>query len=260
MVYINKNVVLNQLTQVVKSRFEKKALELPESFQKEQLRAIEIFKKRFLFEEVIEESIHFNKKLNFDNKNSNLQLTTTAEELVEVFKLRSDVYDSINYLHEFPDTIEGLNFDSFDKSSAIVYYKNNNKVTGSIRLIFDSEQGLPTEEKYSFNNLRKQYDVIGEMSRYVVYNSGRGLNLEFKYLMSGVYNVFINNKIDIAFSGIKQEHLKLYKKLGGVDIVKEMDSYGTLKTPFYIISYNPNEASKFFKKVFLNEKVTSGQS
>ncbi len=257
MVYINRNVALDQLTEVVTHSFKRQTVELPTSFQKEQLYALEIFKKRCLFDEVIEESISFNKKLNFDYQNPNLQLTTTAEELVEVFKLRSDVYDSINYLHEFPDTIEGLNFDSFDKNSAVIYYQNNNKVTGSIRLIFDSKQKLPTEEKYSFNQLRTQYSTIGEMSRYVVFNSGRGLNLEFKYLMCGIYNIFINNDIDIAFSGIKQEHLKLYKKLGGVEIVKEMDGYGSLKTPFYIISYNPNYASKFFKKVFLNEKDIS---
>jgi predicted GNAT family N-acyltransferase len=188
-----------------------------------------------------------------DYENKNLRLTTTAEELIEVFKLRSDVYTSIDYQNEFPDTIEGLNFDIFDKNSAIIYYKNNNKVTGSIRLIFDSYNKLPSEEKLSFDSFRQQYNVVGEISRNVVYNEGRGLNLEFKYLMCGIYNIFKNNKIDIALSGIKQEHLKLFKKLGGVDIVKEMDSYGSLDVPFYIISYNPSQASKFFKKVFLEE-------
>jgi len=254
MVYVNKNVVINQLQEVVQSTFKRRVASLPDSFQEQQLQAIEILKKSFLYEEVIEEAISFNRELNWNYDNSNLQLATTAEELVEVFKLRSDVYDSIDYLDEFPDTIDGLNFDIFDKNSAIIYYKNNNQTTGSIRLIFDSKQKLPTEEKYSFDHLRKEHNMIGEMSRYVVYNSGRGLNLEFKYLMCGIYNIFINNDIDMAYSGIKQEHLKLYKKLGGVGVVEEMDGYGTLKTPFYIISYNPNEASKFFKKVFLNER------
>ena len=68
-----------------------------------------------------------------------------------------------------------------------------------------------------------------------------------------IYNIFVNNDIDIALSGIRQEHLKLFKKLGGVEIYKELPSYGTLETPCLIISYNPNEASNFFKKVFLEE-------
>jgi hypothetical protein len=71
--------------------------------------------------------------------------------------------------------------------------------------------------------------------------------------MNGIYNVFINNNIDISLSGIKQEHLKLYKKLGGIEVYKELKSYGTLETPCLIISYNPNFASNFFKKVFLEE-------
>ncbi len=193
MFYINKNTVLNQLEEVVYTNYQKQVSHLPDSFQQEQLKAIEIFKKRFLFEEVIEEAISFNKKLNWDYENPNVQLTTTAEELIEVFKLRSDVYDSINYLHEFPDTIEGLNFDKFDKHSAIIYYKNNGMITGSIRLIHDSNMGLPTEKTFGFDSIREDHKLISEISRNVVLNAGRGLNLEFKYLMCGIYNIFINN-------------------------------------------------------------------
>lgn len=254
MFYINKNTVLNQLEEVVQTTFHRQVSHLPDSFRQDQLKAIEIFKKRFLFEEVIEEAIGFNKKLSWDYPNKNLQLATTAEELIEVFKLRSDVFSSINYQHEFPDTIEGLNFDEFDKHSAIIYYKTNNTVTGTIRLIHDSNMGLPSEKAYSFDPMRKKYPLIGEISRNVVLNEGRGLNLEFKYLMCGIYNVFINNEIDIAISGIKQEHLKLFKKLGGVDVVQELEGYGSIKAPVCIISYDPNQASKFFKKVFLEEK------
>lgn len=251
--YYNKNIALHQLEEMVTFAINSKVEYLPNSFQEKQFEALAIFKKRFLLEEIIDESISFNKKLHWNYENQNLQLTKTAEELIEVFKLRSDVYASINYQNEFPDTIEGLNFDIFDKNSAIIYYKNNSKVTGSIRLIFDSNNGLPSEEKLSFNNFRNEYKMISEISRNVVFNEGRGLNLEFKYLMCGIYNIFTNNNIDIALSGIKQEHLKLFKKLGGVNVIKEMNSYGSLDVPFYIISYNPSEASKFFKKVFLED-------
>lgn len=255
--YYNKNIALHQLEEMVRFTIDSKVDYLPNSFQEKQFEALQVFKQRFFLEEVIEESIGFNKKLLWNYDNQNLKLTTTAEELIEVFKLRSDVYDSIDYLHEFPDTIDGLNFDTFDKNSAIIYYKNNNKVTGSIRLIFDSKSGLPSEEKLKFDSFRDKYSTIGEISRNVVFNEGRGLNLEFKYLMCGIYNIFTNNNIDIALSGIKQEHLKLFKKLGGVDVVKEMDSYGSLDVPFYIISYDPSQASPFFKKVFLEEDSKS---
>lgn len=254
MANINKNISLNQMQELLQSSFQSREVyHLPKSFYEEQKRAIEIFNKRIFLESVIDETISFNKKLNWDYEKNNLKLTTTAEELVEVFKLRSDVFSEINYQHEFPDTIEGLNFDKFDKTSAVIYYQQNKEVTASIRLIFDSKNGLPSEGKAKFDDMRKKHKTIGEISRNIVKYRGKGLNQEFKYLMCGVYNVFTNNDIDIALSGIKKEHLKLFKKLGGVDIYKEMNAYGSLKVPVLIISYNPQYASKFFKKVFLDE-------
>lgn len=253
MAYINKNISLNLLQDIIKDNILQKESYLPQSFMIQQREALEIFQKRVFLESIIDETISFNKKLSWNSDNKNLALTKTAEELVEVFKLRSDVFTEIGYQDEFPDTIEGLNFDIYDKTSAVIYYKNNKEVSATIRLIFDSENRLPSEEKESFDDMRAKYNCIGEISRNIVKTRGQGLNLEFKYLMCGIYNVFINNDIDIALSGIRQEHLKLFKKLGGVEIYKELNSYGSLETPCLIISYNPNYASNFFKKVFLEE-------
>lgn len=253
MAYINKNISLNLLQDIIKDNILQKESYLPQSFMIQQKKALEIFQKRVFLESIIDETISFNKKLSWNSDNKKLALTKTAEELVEVFKLRSDVFTEIGYQDEFPDTIEGLNFDVYDKTSAVIYYKNNKEVSATIRLIFDSENRLPSEEKESFDDMRAKYNCIGEISRNIVKTRGQGLNLEFKYLMCGIYNVFINNDIDIALSGIRQEHLKLFKKLGGVEIYKELNSYGSLETPCLIISYNPNYASNFFKKVFLEE-------
>lgn len=253
MAYINKNISLNLLQEIIKANIYQRQTYLPKSFLSLQKEALEIFQKRVFLESVLEDTISFNKKLSWEDKYKNLSLVKNAEELIEVFKLRSDVFTQINYNKECPDTIEGLNFDIYDKNSAVIFYKNNKEVTATIRLIFDSENKLPSESKCSFDDMREKYNCIGEISRNIVKNRGHGLNLEFKYLMCGIYNIFMNNNIDIALSGIKQEHLKLFKKLGGVDIYKEMASYGSLDIPFLIISYNPKYASNFFKKVFLEE-------
>ncbi|WP_419764703.1 MAG: N-acyl amino acid synthase FeeM domain-containing protein [Arcobacter sp.] len=251
MAYLNKNISLNQLQEFVQQNIQQRLDYLPINFYNEQKFALETFQKRIFLESIIDESISFNRSLSWNQDNKNLRLTTTAEELIDVFKLRSNVFREINYLDEFPDSIEGLNFDIYDKTSAIIYYKNNKEVSGTIRLIFDSENKLPSENKCCFDDMRKQYSCIGEISRNIVKNRGSGLNQEFKYLMCGIYNIFINNNIDIALSGIKKEHLKLFKKLGGVEVFKELNSYGSFETPCLIISYNPNQASSFFKKVFL---------
>jgi len=253
MSYLNKNLSLNYLKDIVDNNINIKTSFLPDEFKKEQIQALEVFKKRVFLEEIIEETISFNKKLLWDNKNTNTSLVGNAEELIEVFKLRSTVYKEISYQKECPDVISGLNFDIFDKNSAVIFCKNNSTVSGTIRLIFDSKEGLPSEEKYSFFKQRENFGLIAEISRNIVKTRNKGLNLEFKYLMCGIYNIMKNNNVNLALSGIRSDHLKLFEKLGGVQVEKELDSYGNVNIPFFIISYNPNEASKFFKRIFLNK-------
>ena len=55
------------------------------------------------------------------------------------------MYTRINYQNECPDTIEGLNFDKFDKTSAIVYYKRERNISATCRLIFDSKNSFKEE-------------------------------------------------------------------------------------------------------------------
>ena len=125
MVYVNRNVTLNQLKEVVQKNINHKIDYMSDDFNNEQKYALELFQKRIFLEEVIEETISFNKKISWENTNKNLHLTTTAEDLIDVFKLRSDIYLKMNYQNECPDVIEGLNFDVYDKNSAILFYKSN---------------------------------------------------------------------------------------------------------------------------------------
>jgi len=252
MIHLNRNVTLNQLKDVVKKNISHKIDYMSDSFNNEQKYALELFQKRIFLEEIIEDTIAFNKKISWNNSNPNLNLTTTAEELVEVFKLRSDVYTSKNYQNEFLDEIEGLNFDKYDKTSAIIYCKYNNNITGSVRIIYDHDKFLPSEKVYSFNEFRKNKKIV-ELSRIVVKSEKKGLNLDFKNLFNGVYKICIHkdNNIDLALVGFRKEHYKLYSKFGGVIIEKELDTYGTLKIPNLIVSWDLTLASDFFKKAFL---------
>lgn len=202
-------------------------------------------------EERVDEILAFNWKLNWNLETKEVSLVNNAEELLEVFRLRSEVYTQLNYQDEFPDTVKGLNFDHYDTNAAILFHKTDNQITGTTRVIFDSDQHLPVEEKFSLDDIKKRYNQIGELSRLIVKDTIKGLGLDFKYLMRGIYNVFMHNDINIAISTIKRDHHKLYDKLGGVQIEKELDAYGKLENLFYIISYDPTQASPFFKKVFL---------
>jgi len=168
MTYINKYSSQELLKELIKKEMSNQSGFLPEVFKEEQDKAIDFFTKRVFLDEMIDSCLEFNKKLKWNHNDKNIGLTTTAEDLVEVFKLRSDVYTSINYQDEFPDTISGLNFDKYEQNSAVIYYKSNNIITGNTRLIFDSKFKLPSEEKYSFDEIRKQYNTIGELSRLIV--------------------------------------------------------------------------------------------
>lgn len=251
MIHINRNRALEQLSNLLDNSLDKNLNYMPDNFNVQQNDALELLKKRIYLEEVIEESVDFNRKLNWKESSKNLKLVNSAEELVEVFKIRSNVYAKIGYNEECPDNIEGLNFDNYDKNSAILYYKNDRRISGTLRLILDSENKLPTDKKFSFNNLRKEYKTIGELSRFVVENESKGLSLEFKNLFAGVHTLFTNNDIDLVVTAIKKEHYKLYSKFGGTNIEKELEGYGLVNLPFLVMSWNPSEASDFFKRAFL---------
>jgi hypothetical protein len=251
MIYLNKNTTLDSLEEIVTHNIEQTVDYMPDTFNEQQRYALELFKQRIHLEKTIDETIAFNKKLVFTLENKNLSLTTTAEELVDVFKLRSDVYHSINYQDEFPDTIEGLNFDSFDNHAGILYYKHNGQLTGTIKVIFDTNQNLPSEEKYSFDYLRNDNTIV-ELSRFIIKNNDKGLNQEFKYLTQASYNLFKNNNINRVVSSIKQDHFKLYSKFGGMTVETELPGYGLIDIPFIVVSWNPDDASPFFKKAFLD--------
>lgn len=250
-VNINKNNSLEVLQEIVERNISKTLSYMPDSFNTQQKEALELFKKRIFLEKTIDETIAFNKKLVFPNEKKNIQLATTAEDLINVFKLRSDVYSSLNYQNEFPDTIEGLNFDKYDSTSAILFYKVDRIITGTIRIIFDSVNKLPSEDKFSFDNQRKKYSLITEISRLIVYKETKGLNLEFKYLVQSIYKIFINNMVDMPFLAIIESHYKLYSKFGGMQIIDTI-KYGQLSHPVLILSWDVSKISPFFKKAFLN--------
>lgn len=251
MTNINKNLALQELQKLLVLNFSKTLSYMSDDFNNNQKYIIELLTKRVFLEEIVEETISFNKKINWDFSLKNLSIVTNAEDLIKVFELRSDVYKNINYLKEFPDLIDGLNLDIYDKNSAIIFYKNDQNISGTTRLIFDSENKLPSDKIFSFDNIRKQYNKIGELSRLIVKHEKKGLNLEFKYLMKGAYLLFILNDIDMTFLGIKKEHYKLYERFGGSNIIQELDNYGNLDLDALILSWNPSEASDFFKKTFL---------
>lgn len=253
MSYINKNYSLKQLRGLVYQEFQKHTQPHKEDLDVEQKHILEILSKRIFLEEIIEETIAFNRTLQWDRGNGAYELTLQAEDLVEVFKLRSDVYEKMHYGSEFPDTIEGLNFDAYDSHSAVIFCKKGHEYTGTSRIIFDSKQNrLPTDKKHSFDYLRDVGKRFAETSRLTIKKEDGKLSLDFKNIMRAYYDVITNNNLDMVVSSIAKHHYKLYSKFGGIKIEKELHSFGELDGDFYVISWNPYNASAFYKRSFLS--------
>jgi hypothetical protein len=237
MAYINKNEALNRLSNIASN---KKV-------------GFEYFKNTLIFEKVLDEVITFNRKINWESNSANLKLVTTAEEFIKICNLRSEIYGNLGYQKEFPDALPNMNFDFYDINSAIIYNLTNNEITATCRLIFDSDKKLPIEDKLDLLSIRNKFEKIAEVSRLMVKKEQKGLNLDFKYLTLGIYNIITNNNLDASISVILKEHFKLYGKFGGFSIEKELESYGNLESTFIITSWNPYKVSSFFRKAFLQK-------
>lgn len=234
MVYINKNESIQRLEELYRQQSDLKS-----------------FNRTFLFEKFIDIVLSFNKKIHFESNYNNLKKVNSAEELVKVFQLRSEIYGNLGYQNEFPDYLPNMNFDFYDENSAIIYTQDNNEITSTCRLIFDSNKNLPIEEKLDLSNIRKKFPKMAEISRLMVKKESKGLSLDFKYLMAGMYCLKTQNGLDASTNVFLQDHFKLYEKLGGFTIERELESYGHLDKPFVISSWNPSNVSRFFKKAFL---------
>jgi len=251
MININHKSATNELKNIIETSLQRKLSYMSNEFNAEQSHALELLKQRINLEETLEESIAFNRKLNWQESHKNLTIVNSVEDLINVFKLRSDVYTDIGYQEEFPDTIEGLIFDEYDKTAAIIFYKSNKIISGTARVIFDLNKKLPSEDKFSFNKLRQKHENISELSRLIIKHNSKGLNVEFKNLTRGVYEIYNSNSIEIILSGIRKDHYKLYSKFGGFNIEQELESYGKLDIPFLITSWDASNISPFFKRIFL---------
>jgi len=152
--------------------------------------------------------------------------------------------------------IKGLNFDSYDENSAILYTKVNEVITGTCRVIFDSNKKLPIDSHFSLDCLRKKHN-IAEVSRLSVKHNSSGLNQEFRWLTRGVYLITTKNFITKTVSAIKDEHFRLYKKFGGFSIEKRFKIYGDLPNPSVVTVWDTLKISNFFKRAFLENLKAS---
>ena len=79
----------------------------------------------------------------------------------------------------------------------------------------------------------------------------------YKWLTKGVYLISTKNSITKTVSALKNEHLKLYSKFGGLSIEKTFDIYGDLPNPSVVSLWDASKISNFFKRAFLKKLKVS---
>ncbi len=205
-----------------------------------------------IFSSDLEKILAFQKSLKFTNT-KNVYLASNKAELIEIFALRSKVYRQMGYDKEFPSFIKGLDYDNYDKSSAILFTKHNGKITGTCRVIFDSVKTIPLDKNFSFDSFRKESKTLAELSRLIIEKQNRGLGQEPRLLTKGTYIILKANGISTLVSVMKEENFRFYKKFGGFEKIHKFKTYGNINEPFIVTSWEIAKISKYFKRFFLND-------
>lgn len=184
------------------------------------------------------------------------------EEIIEIMKLRYNVYKELGYNKEFNTEIPGLDFDRFDKNSIFVIYSRNNEITATTRIIKDTVEGLLSEKKYDlktgFNEIRienwLEHKKIAELSRTVIKPEYQKSGIEFRSMFSDLYNIGKSTDIGNYLMVMpKDMYHALYEKCG-MEIIKEIENYGNIDKQSVIIKWDINNINPFFKRIILKEK------
>jgi hypothetical protein len=208
-------------------------------------------KQRAVLEKTMFQTLLFNRKL-LQEGMTNVYVVQRASKLAEIYLLRSRVYRRLGYDKEFPESVEGINFDSYDAHAAILYTQKEGRVTGTCRIIFDVKKNLPIDKNYALDEMRQTGEAFAELSRLIIdKDENRGLGQEFRYLAAGVYRVMQSNQLYRVVSVIAKEHFSLYKKFGGFVQKALLYGYGELEKPFVITQWNIKKVSPLFKRGFL---------
>ena len=209
--------------------------------------------KRDKLAQTVRYSVAFQKMLAWKGASPEVYLANTPEALLRVYRLRSQVYREMGYDNEFPDPIDGINYDSYDRSSAVLYTEDRGEVTGTCRVIFDTSDRLPIDKNYSLDHLRSRNVSVAELSRMAVLNIERGRGNEYKRLMRASYEILRENGVHYTVCVVPDKHIKLYSKFGGVTIEKIFHGYGEIERDFVVASWRLSQTSSYFRRAFLGE-------
>ncbi len=145
----------------------------------------------------------------------NLLIALDAEKYHQISCFRNK-----EYIARYPQ-VTTSNCDVFDNHSVTFYYEHvPGLVSGTARLVMDSELGLPEEEVLEpfVRKCRKRGELVAEFGRFVIQE---GSQSTLKAFYQCIYRVGLALGVAEIFFLVRQKELNFYRKRIGADVLKE---------------------------------------
>lgn len=147
-----------------------------------------------------------------------IKVANTLEERADVFRLAYQVYLGKGFLKANPNEWLVNDYDADEETTILVVKDKNNKLVGSVTLVFDGYSKLPAQKIYGkeIQLLRSVSEKVAEISRLIINpeyrNSKEILVLMFNYL--AIYASSVMKYTCLAIE-VNPRHKLYYKELLG---------------------------------------------
>ncbi len=170
---------------------------------------------------------------------------TDGVMLDKVFEFRYKVLRDSKIFQDYFSEIESLDCKEHDKydpySVNFVVVNQDGEVSATMRLIYHSPIGYPTENDMSFDNGMFERDKLGEMSRIFIDAKYRDMN-RTKVILQGLkelmYNKFVKLGIEYTYGALEPRFIRLLKMYNmRYEIIGEKQMHGKMGLRFPCILY-----------------------
>jgi N-acyl-L-homoserine lactone synthetase len=186
---------------------------------------------------ILAESVKFNRKIDWKNKNRGLVLGHEVSDVLDYFVIRAEIYKKMGYNKEFKPIIPNIECDNYDNNSIFILRKKKDEVIGGLRIIKNTGLGFPTTEKLGWENLGlNPSDKIGESSRLVVKENYKGkdnisqFSTREELYINGLLKIFKLIDIDKVIGTVPENVYPWYKNnFQNVEQLLKVSNYGEIK-------------------------------
>lgn len=170
------------------------------------------------------------------------RIATTREILLDAARIRYDAYQSRGYIDENPEGLFADEIDASPSCTTIVVYKNGAPAASARTCLYDPSSNIPGSDwtpamdVFRHEILALLNDGAGpershkalEVMRLVRHPQFERDNEIIFALLRAVGYLILYNGINIIYSGVRRNHIPIYKRLGFFQVT-EPRSYPKLK-------------------------------